>query len=63
MEDNYSLWERREREQERWLAKLPVCCECENPIQDEAFYEINGEYVCSDCLETNHKKWTDDYIS
>lgn len=63
MDDNYSLWERREREQERWIARLPVCCECENPIQDETFYEINGECVCAGCLVTNHRKWTDDYIS
>ena len=62
MDDNYSLWERHEREQERWLVRLPVCCECENHIQDETFYEINGEYVCADCLETNHRRWTDDYI-
>lgn len=48
--------------QTRWLKKLPVCAECGEPIQDEHCYEINGELICEDCLNTNHKKRTEDYI-
>lgn len=48
--------------QTRRLEKLPVCSECGEPIQDEHCYEINGELICEDCLNTNHKKRTEDYI-
>ena len=56
MDDNYSLWERHEREQEIWLAKLPVCDYCEQHIQDDHYYEIDGEIICPDCLESYFRK-------
>lgn len=58
--DNYDRWEAHDAEQERKLQKLPICSECENPIQDEHCYEVNGKYTCPGCMEKNHKKWTDD---
>lgn len=61
--DNYDLFEQHEAEQERWLAKLPICSECGEPIQDEDCYEINGELICPDCLKENHRKFTDDYMN
>lgn len=47
-------------EQERKLDKLPECYECGNKIQSEYCYEINGEYICEECLKENHRKLTDD---
>ncbi len=55
--------EERERKTEEWLDSLPVCCECNQPIQDEEFYEIDGEYICPTCMEENHKRRTEDYIA
>lgn len=43
-------------EQQEQLEKLPVCIECGEPIQDKYCFEINGEYICEECLERNHKK-------
>lgn len=60
--DNYDAYRAHEAEQERRLSELPVCCYCENPIQDEHYYEINGEMFCPDCLENYFKKRTEDYI-
>ena len=54
--------ERHEAEQERQLQRLPVCCECDHPIQTDECYEMNGELLCPDCLKDNHKKWTEDYM-
>ncbi len=48
--------------QTQWLEQQPVCSECDEHIQDEYCYEINGELICEDCLNTNHKKRTEDYI-
>lgn len=59
MLDNYDLFEMHDAEQERWLAKLPVCVECGEPIQDDYLYEINGEYVCEDCLKELYRKSVD----
>ena len=62
MDDNYSMWKRHESEQEAWLLKRPVCCYCEQHIQDEYFYLINGEAICPDCMEINFRKDVEDYV-
>lgn len=50
--DNYSQWERREAEQERWLASRPICSCCGEPIQEEPVYHpVTGEEMCPECLE------------
>lgn len=49
--DNYDRWEQHNREQEAKLDKLPRCSECDEPIQDEYCYYINGEYICEECME------------
>jgi formylmethanofuran dehydrogenase subunit E len=58
--DNYDMWAEHDAEQERELAKLPVCYECGEPIQAEECYEINDELICPECLDRNHKKYTED---
>lgn len=62
MIDNYDLWEAHDAKQERWLAELPVCDVCDNPIQDEHLYLINDEFICPECLERDFRKDTDDYV-
>ena len=62
MDDNYSLWKRRNKEEERWLAKRPVCCICDNHIQEERLWVINDEPYHEECAESEFKKWTEDYI-
>ena len=58
-----------ERDLDRWLAdqdreleKLPICANCGNPIQDDYFYLINDKPICSNCLESNYRKDTEDYV-
>ena len=53
---------RHDAEQARELKRLPVCSECGEPIQSETCYEINDELICEDCLNRNHRKFTDDYM-
>lgn len=38
-------------EQNRRLAKLPLCADCADPIQDEFAYYINGEWICEHCMD------------
>lgn len=61
MKDNYDMWCEHEAEQERWLQTLPRCCECDEPIQTDELYEINDELICPQCMENNHKKWTENF--
>lgn len=52
---------RRDREQAKREARLPRCENCGEPIH-EKYYNINGEIICEDCLETNYAYDVDDYI-
>lgn len=61
MYDNYDLWRQHEREKEEALAKLPKCSECEEHIQDDHYYEIDGYIICEKCLKDNYRKSTEDY--
>ena len=45
-------FERWDREQTKLLDELPVCADCEEPIQDETAYYINGDWICDDCMES-----------
>lgn len=36
---------------ERKLEELPICSECGEHIQDDMCYEINGEYLCENCVD------------
>lgn len=45
------------------LDRLPKCCCCDNEIQDEYYYEINGEIVCEECLNEKHRKSVESYLS
>ena len=49
--DNYSQWESHERQMDKQLAQLPVCADCDNPIQTESAFYINGEWICEHCIE------------
>jgi formylmethanofuran dehydrogenase subunit E len=53
---------RHERQIEEELSRLPKCNECGEPIQDDHCFEINGEFICEECLNDNHRKWTEDLM-
>jgi formylmethanofuran dehydrogenase subunit E len=57
--DNYDQWEAHELDQERRLAELPVCDICDDPIQDDFYYEINGENICEHCMDQFFRKEID----
>lgn len=43
-------------EQERAIARLPICVDCDEPIQDEDAYYINGEWICLDCMDSYRRE-------
>ena len=44
---DFAAWDAK---QEAWLARRPVCADCECHIQDENAYYINGVWICEDCM-------------
>ena len=59
--DYNDLHHMHEVRQEREIARLPRCTECELPILDDECFEFNGDLICADCLNENHRKQTEDY--
>lgn len=41
-----------DNKQESWLQKLPVCVDCEQPIQQDTAVYINDEWLCDECLDS-----------
>jgi formylmethanofuran dehydrogenase subunit E len=62
-DDPISDFHRHDAAQQKKLNKLPVCHDCDEPIQTDECFEFNDELFCPDCLVKYHRKWTDDYIS
>jgi formylmethanofuran dehydrogenase subunit E len=56
-DDPVKDYDRHSSEQDRKLDNLPICSECEEPIQDDMCYEINGEYICEECMDL-HRIYT-----
>lgn len=55
-DDPVSDFLRHDEEQNRWLESLPECADCGEPIQDDHYYEYNGENICPRCNEDLHRK-------
>ena len=49
-------FDRWDAEQQKELEKLPLCDYCDNRIQEEFYYEINGDNICVACLEKHFRR-------
>lgn len=65
MIDNYKAWEYAERERERRLARLPICegFRCGKRIQDEDYYDVDGEILCEECMKRKYRRKTEDLVN
>lgn len=50
--DPLADFEQWDREQNKWLEQRPVCADCDQHIQDDRAYYINGEWICMDCMDS-----------
>lgn len=50
---DFALWS---DDQEEEINKRPICDYCGHIIQDDCYYEINGEIYCQYCI-TEFKKY------
>ena len=49
-------------DQDNLLRRRPRCSECEEHIQDDILYEFDDKLICKDCLDLNHRRYTDEFI-
>lgn len=61
--DNYDLWEAHDIEMARREARLPVCenPKCKKRINDDFYFEVDGEILCEECVNLRYRKYTEDY--
>lgn len=50
--DAYDMWLAHDTRQYKELSERPVCAECDEHIQDEEAYYINGEWICESCMNS-----------
>lgn len=64
MNDEDLMYDRYDLERERMRARLPVCDnrKCRRQIDDEFFYEIDGDYLCEKCMILRYQRSVEDYI-
>lgn len=56
MPDNFSQWEAHEAEMEQRLQRRPVCSYCDEPIQEEHYFYLNGRIFCDDCMNQKYRR-------
>ena len=50
---DFEAWD---AEQNGKLEALPVCADCDEHIQDEKAYYINGEWICMNCMSSYERE-------
>ena len=55
-------FDRLDRAQAEWEAKLPQCERCGKHIQDEIYFDINNEILCENCMTDEYGKSTQDWL-
>lgn len=56
MPDNMDIYYAYERDREKELESLPLCCMCGEHIQQEDAVHLNGEWFCDDCLKDSREE-------
>ena len=61
-DDPAADFDRYDRQQERQLENLPLCESCGERIQDEDYYDVDGEILCEECMKRKYRRKTEDLI-
>lgn len=57
-----SDYESYSNEMEEEIEKCPVCDICNEHIQDDYYFEINGDIICESCMVDYFRKNTEDFV-
>lgn len=54
------------RDQDEYLRKRPKCARCKVRIEDDHFFDMDGAYICKECIDDylfdNYRVRTSDYM-
>lgn len=59
--DPLADFHRWDRQQEESLKKLPICVKCRRRIQDDDYYDVDGEILCEDHMKQRYRRSVEDY--
>lgn len=51
----HEFWDRHCEQQERELNRRAICGCCDEPIAEDTCFEINGEYICINCINEYYR--------
>ena len=57
--DDFDYLDRRRAERE---AKLPQCEKCGRHIDDDTYFEVDGEILCEGCMHDLYARSTEDWL-
>lgn len=52
---------RRDRDEAELLKRLPVCCSCKQPIQDEKLLYVECNFYHVDCFVKEYAEYTEEF--
>lgn len=55
-------FDRLDRLQSQRESMLPVCDKCNQPIDDDIYFDIDGEILCDKCMHDRYSRSTEDYL-
>lgn len=50
---DFSRWD---ADQQRQIEQLPVCADCDEHIQDDTAFYINGCWICESCMDSYRRE-------
>lgn len=56
MRDAYDCFVDEEKRRAKMLERLPRCCLCGDPIQQEDAVRIDDKYYCDNCLKSSREE-------
>ena len=62
LRDNYDCWVAHDAEQQRQLDRLPKCDICDEAVQDEYCFQIEGTIICVHCMNEYFRKDVEDLV-
>lgn len=56
---DYAQWD---ADRHRKLSRRPKCNDCDEYIESDHYFEVEGDLLCLDCMNDRYRKSTDDYM-
>ena len=55
-------WDNYCKEQEEEIERLPKCSECGEPITDDTCFNMHGDLICENCMDSNYRVYTYEFV-